>query len=586
MTKLPVVDLPQRHDSTRRGMRVVVHLVRVALFVSILMMIRFAASATPFVESELETNAIAVHFVGSVFAGDVSIGEFDKGIGGNVVIDPAGKQVGYVFQTLPQSDHVIGYSGPTNCLVALGPESKIRSIAIIASGDTIDHVELVKQDQSFLDSFQGLGFETTNKWKELDGVSGATLTSYSIIASVAKRMSGSAPSLKFEAKPKRANVKRLFPAAESLVQTDSMLIWNVFDPSESRIGFVLTTTPVGDHLSGYQGPTATLAGFDLQEKCVGLVVDQTYENEPYATYLNNEYSFLNLYRGKSLENFAAMDPEALGIEGVSGATMTSRSVADALPIAARVAMFSSTQSSHSKVDRLVVTRSLISYWADLVTVILVLIGVAFSFTNLSSRKWFRIGFQVAVIVLLGFVNGHMLSQASIEGWSAYGIPWRVVPGLVFLSLAAFLIPIVSKQQPYCQHICPFGGLQQFARAKAVRKRIGWRLKIPARVSLWLEMIPWVLLALVVQAAIMRKATSFAAIEPFDAFGFRVAGWATISVFVIGLLASLVSPMAYCRFGCPTGAILNFLKFRGDSHRLGLRDLAAASLFVLALVLWF
>ena len=68
---------------------------------------------------------------------------------------------------------------------------------------------------------------------------------------------------------------------------------------------------------------------------------------------------------------------------------------------------------------------------------------------------------------------------------------------------------------------------------------------------------------------LRRKKDLAAIEPFDGFEFRVAGWATIVIFVVGLLVSLVSPMAYCRFGCPTGAVLNFLRFRADSHRLGL-----------------
>ena len=49
------------------------------------------------------------------------------------------------------------------------------------------------------------------------------------------------------------------------------------------------------------------------------------------------------------------------------------------------------------------------------------------------------------------------------------------------------------------------------------------------------------------------------IEPFDAWVFRVAGWATITVAIVGLVASLFVPMAYCRYGCPTGALLKFLQ---------------------------
>ena len=584
MTKLPVVKVSHQGESSQRSLRLAVHIFRVLLFVSILAMIRYAASATPMVESQLASNSMAIDFVSSIFGDDARIGDVDPRIGGSLVVDSTDSKIGYVLQTSPKSDDVIGYSGPTNCLIALDLENKIQSTAILNSGDTFDHVELVKRDPKFLDSFNGLSFDTSEEWRGLDGVSGATLTSYAIVAAVANRMNGSAPSLKFDSKPKLENVRELFSDVSELTESDSPMIWDAIGADQQRIGFVLTTTPAGDHLSGYQGPTATLAGFDVDGECVGLVVDQTYENEPYARYLNDEYSFLNLYKGKTLSELAAMDPKALGIEGVSGATMTSRSVADALPIAATAVINSRSKSDQANSKVRVVTRSLISYWADFVTVILTLIGVTFSFTKLSRKKWFRLSFQLAVIVLLGFVNGHLLSQASIEGWAAHGVPWSVVPGLVLLSLAALLIPIVSKHQPYCQHICPFGAIQQLARAKPVRKRIKWTLKIPTRVAWWLELIPFVLLAIVILSAILRTTTNLAAIEPFDAFAFRVAGWATISIFIFGLLMSLVSPMAYCRFGCPTGAMLNFLKFRGDSHRLGIRDLAAAALCILAFTL--
>ena len=81
--------------------------------------------------------------------------------------------------------------------------------------------------------------------------------------------------------------------------------------------------------------------------------------------------------------------------------------------------------------------------------------------------------------------------------------------------------------------------------------------------------------------------NLAAIEPFDAYLFRVAGWATIAIAIGGLVASLFLPMAYCRFGCPTGSLLNYLRLHGRSDHLSLRDLAALALLALAigLVIW-
>ncbi len=84
-------------------------------------------------------------------------------------------------------------------------------------------------------------------------------------------------------------------------------------------------------------------------------------------------------------------------------------------------------------------------------------------------------------------------------------------------------------------------------------------------------MPALLLAWVVIVAMLHLPVSLVGIEPFDAWVFRIAGWATLSVAAVGLIASLFVPMAYCRFGCPTGAMLGFLRFNARSDHWSPRD---------------
>jgi hypothetical protein len=76
----------------------------------------------------------------------------------------------------------------------------------------------------------------------------------------------------------------------------------------------------------------------------------------------------------------------------------------------------------------------------------------------------------------------------------------------------------------------------------------------------------------------------AGIEPFAAYVIRSAGWATIAVAMVGLAASFFVPQAYCRFGCPTGALLNFVRGRGVTDRFSRRDAAALGFVVMAVLL--
>ena len=93
-----------------------------------------------------------------------------------------------------------------------------------------------------------------------------------------------------------------------------------------------------------------------------------------------------------------------------------------------------------------------------------------------------------------------------------------------------------------------------------------------------------LLIWVVIVAMTGMGVSLVGIEPFDAWVFRIAGPATITVAIVGLLASLFVPMAYCRFGCPTGALLDFLRLNARSDRFGRADAAAFGCLILAILL--
>jgi len=65
----------------------------------------------------------------------------------------------------------------------------------------------------------------------------------------------------------------------------------------------------------------------------------------------------------------------------------------------------------------------------------------------------------------------------------------------------------------------------------------------------------------------------------------IAGIAALSVAIVGLVASLFIPMAYCRYGCPTGKLLDYL--RATSHgRWTRRDTAGFVLLSVAVALTF
>ncbi|EAQ82460.1 FMN-binding protein [Blastopirellula marina] len=490
------------------------------------------------------------------------------------VKDAANATLGRVLQTSPAGDKAIGFSGPTNVLIGFSTAEKISGLAILSSRDTREHAREVERHAPFLHSLDGLTRDEAIRQTDIDAVSGATLTSLAMIEAVQRRLGGGQKSLKFPDLPKLGIVRKLFPAAQSLEPDEiypSLLI--VKNGDATSLGKILRTSPAADNLVGYQGPTEMLVGLDNQDIIIGMALVRSYDNEPYIDYVREDEYFLNLLNGQSIYALPETDLRELQIEGVSGATMTSQTAATGVYYAADDMLQSYLARNKADEKDQIRLRE-----RDYKTIAVVIVGVLLAFSPWRGKPWARIPFQIVVFVYLGFANGDFVSQALLVGWAQNGVPWKLAIGLVLLVGAALALPIFTRTNVYCSHLCPHGVVQQWTK-----RRIKWQWKPSKKLLPWLKAIPSVLLAWVVLVAAARWSFSLVDIEPFDAYVWHIAGWGTIGVAVVGLVASLFTPMAYCRFGCPTGALLDYVRYNGKSEFWTRRDWVAVGLLALGAV---
>ena len=486
------------------------------------------------------------------------------------VRDANGQAIARVLRTSPAANHILGFSGPTDVLLVMNPDSKVIAVRILSSRDTRDHVQKVLDDEHFLQSLVGRSQQELLNLQDVDAVSGATLTSYAILESIRYRVSklstdGAGPSrltsLKFPEPPRLEDVSLLYSdAAKVEPDADSTVVWKVLGPDNAEIGKLLRASPAADNNVGYQGPTDVLIAVDEQMAVTGIAVGVSYDNEPYVGYVREDEYFRKLFNGRDLSSLAAIDANT--VEGVSGATMTSQSVARSLQLAAqasvdeekaREAAEQKQRSASAELSNGAASGRAVISLRDVSTIVITLLGVVLGLTHLRGRKWLRIGYQVVVICWLGLMNGDMVSQALLLGWAQSGIPWQNAFGLTLLTVAALLVPISTGRNVYCAQICPHGAVQQL-----VRRRLPWQAKLSPRILAGLRYLPLLLIVWVVAIGLLHLPFSPVDIEPFDAWLWSIAGVATIVVAVAGLVASLFIPMAYCRFGCPTGAVLDYI----------------------------
>jgi len=188
---------------------------------------------------------------------------------------------------------------------------------------------------------------------------------------------------------------------------------------------------------------------------------------------------------------------------------------------------------------------------------------------------------LAVIVVIGLWSGNLISMALVAGWSAEGVPWRLAPGLSAIAAVTLFTPPIAKSNPYCNHLCPHGAIQQLIKPGSRRRR---HLKLSRTANRWLTRIPGATLVVAYVALVAIPSLDLSSWEPFHAYLIRIAGWGSFALALATLALAAVIPMGYCRLGCPTGRMIDYLRRTALSDRIQKSDFVAIGMLLIALVL--
>jgi thiamine biosynthesis lipoprotein ApbE/transcriptional regulator of nitric oxide reductase len=487
----------------------------------------------------------------------------DQRLGGQTVVDSQGRVLGLVLTTSPHTDDIVGYSGPSNLLIALDEKQHVKGVRLLASGDTQAHVDQVRDSRAFWKQFPGWGRDKAPQ--RVEGVSGSTLTSLAMAEAIERRLGGAVISLRFPDLLTLKEVQSLFPGAIQFKADDPRSGWHRVRDKDSRLlGFAVRTSPFTDNGRGYRGPTESLIAIAPDGRNVtGVVIRRSYDTPEYVNRVREDDEFLRLLTGRTIDEWAKMDFKRSGIEGVSGATQTSFAVADGLKrrLAADVAASQVARTS--------------SRWnPGLLAVIAG--GLVMTFTRLRASRPLRTIWQGVLIVVFLFWLGDLLSLALFAGWARHGVPWEASPSVCLLAAVALIVPWATRRQIYCQQICPHGAAQSWlGRFKRLHVRLTPGLQW------WLTRLRTLILILGVGIAVFWLGFDLAWLEPFDGWVLKSGAAISAGVAVVGLVASIFVPQAYCRFACPTGELLAIVKSGGSHDHIGRRELVAGGLVILA-----
>ncbi len=316
------------------------------------------------------------------------------------------------------------------------------------------------------------------------------------------------------------------------------------DPPGAPQSASAASMAMAPEVRGFAGPLNLLISIDETGVLRGV---RYLDSSETPSYIQGIEAWLARLGGSNLSR-AGLSLER--IDGLSGATVTSRAVLEAVNRSARTL----GTTAFGKV--LAPQADAPAPWAALTTPrFLVTLGLLALFlpVYLGGREGLRLLYLGASLFLLGLwlnslvteVDLVNLSQGKVSAWEENPQRWLLI-GFVALSGLLF-------GQVWCGYLCPFGALQELI--SRLGRWTGLRTYPDRPLETRARYLKFLLLSLLLIAVWGSGEGFWASFNPMQhAFGGQWGGW-VLALLAIALLGSFFYVRFWCRYFCPFGAFL-------------------------------
>ena len=318
--------------------------------------------------------------------------------------------------------------------------------------------------------------------------------------------------------------------------------------------FVVNTKPLAKDVQGYGGPVP----LKIHIKDGRVAAVEAEPNAESPDFFNRAKTLLNHWQGKSVDEALAEE-----VDAVSGATFSSKAIIANMQRGLAYAKQHGQWGEDGSVGALGTSASPIVGGEDgsvgaletsappIVALIVVLLGAVVPlFYN--NRRLHLVQLAVNVVVL-GLWTGTFVSYTLFLRIFAGGVSLSAIGALaapLLMLIVALIYPLAGRSGHYCANICPFGSAQELAGKLSRRK-----LRITPRVLKLLSVLRNLLWGVLMVLLLTGTCTAWIDYELFTAFLYSSASvWVTV-LAALFLVLSVWVPRPYCRFVCPTGALI-------------------------------
>ncbi|MCK9256345.1 MAG: 4Fe-4S binding protein [Bacteroidales bacterium] len=321
----------------------------------------------------------------------------------------------------------------------------------------------------------------------------------------------------------------------------------LFNSADEKLATVLFSFPYCDSIIGYGDNIPLAIVFDKSDKIEQIYFFPNHETKSWMKSLKKD-GFFDKWNGLTAKKALNLE-----VDAISGATYTSKAVIST--VRHRLSLYTDSGFFKFSIN-----------WYNLLGLILsfvVLIFAVFSFLMPEYARKFRIYLLLASVGILGFWQGKFLSLALLHNWLLNGFDiWDQIFLFTVLILAVVL-PLVTNKAFYCQYVCPYGAAQELIWKLNPKKKsiLGYKI------TKYLKYLKYLYLLIILSLIVVAVDVKLEDLEPFSAFKFQFASLIVIVLAVLMLILSLFFNKAWCKYFCPTGAILTLFRAkRGKSKK--------------------
>ncbi len=296
---------------------------------------------------------------------------------------------------------------------------------------------------------------------------------------------------------------------------------------------VINSTSLAKDVVGFGGRTPVL--IYVKDDIIQKIVAQPNAETPSFFQEVEKSGLLSKWDGMSLSAAATAS-----VDGVSGATYSAEAIISNVKRAA--AYGANVEEAGNNFFANLKLK-------DIIGLLVVLLGAMITLMKVKDKRLITIQMILNVIVL-GFWCGSFLSLTTFVSWAANGVNLSLSLITITMFVIILIMPLFNRKGSYCHIHCPMGSAQELL-AKVPTKK--WKLSPP--VAKFLNNLRYYILTILLFLMWLGVGFELINYEIFSAFIFNSASTVVLIMAAVFLILSLFITKPYCRFVCPTGALL-------------------------------